>query len=385
MSRKCFRATACLLAVVMTYAPSMALAQSGPADEPSQVEGKPKIDLGFVTPKAAAALVLYPRHVLTSPQSEILPTEVITAAGKKYLGIDPLQIEQVIAIAEPPQAGPPSAAVVLRMAEPLGEGKILGPLWERTTEAQLDGKTYRRAAGPTDFSIFRPDDRTLIVANDELLRQIVANRSDPKEGPMSRILGRVAAPPDAMAILLVEPVRPLLAMPLAMVPVPPQFEDVKKIPNLLTSIGAKVNLTEEFTTSLTLKATDETAAEQLEQIFDKLLDAGKEAAMAEMAKKPTGDDPVEQAGQQYAKRMSERMLQALRPVRKGQTLTLATDPNGKNPQTVQVATIGVLVALLLPAVQAAREAARRVQSSNGLPPGTPGPGMPPAEPGTPSK
>jgi type II secretory pathway pseudopilin PulG len=77
-------------------------------------------------------------------------------------------------------------------------------------------------------------------------------------------------------------------------------------------------------------------------------------------------DPVEQAMGQYSKRMSEHMLQAVRPVRKGKTLTLATSTSGKNPQMVQVAVIGVLVALLLPAVQAAREAARRAASQNNM-------------------
>ena len=50
-------------------------------------------------------------------------------------------------------------------------------------------------------------------------------------------------------------------------------------------------------------------------------------------------------------------------MRKGETLTLATTGHGGN---AQVATIGILVALLLPAVQSAREAARRSQSTNNM-------------------
>jgi len=169
-----------------------------------------------------------------------------------------------------------------------------------------------------------------------------------------------------MAILLVGPIRPLIAGPLSMAPVPPPLADVKKIPDLLTSVGAKVNLTGNMAMSLTLKANDEAAAEQLEQIIDKLMDVARQQVLQESARQLASSDPVEQAMGRYSKRMSERMLQAIRPVRKGKTLTLATDTSGKNPQMVQMATIGILVALLLPAVQAAREAARRVASSNNL-------------------
>ncbi len=151
-----------------------------------------------------------------------------------------------------------------------------------------------------------------------------------------------------------------------MPPVPPQLDDVKKIPDLLTSVGAKVNLTGDMAMSLTLKAKDEAAAEQIEQIIDKLLDVARQRASQQSATQLASSDPVEQAMGQYSKRMSERMLQAIRPVRKGKTLTLANDGNGKNPQMVQMATIGILAALLLPAVQAAREAARRAAAANEL-------------------
>ena len=116
---------------------------------------------------------------------ELLPLEVFTAAGKKFLGFDPLEVEQIVAIAEAPQTlppqGPPRVAIVLRMAKPLEQEKVLPELWARTTEAQLDGKTYRKALEPMTPSIFRPDDRTLIVATDDMLREIWSNHANPQD------------------------------------------------------------------------------------------------------------------------------------------------------------------------------------------------------------
>ena len=181
----------------------------------------------------------------------------------------------------------------------------------------MDGKTYRKAAGPMDFSIFRPDDRTLMVAHDDLLRKMLANRAKPTEGKMTNVLKRIAEPPDALAVLLVEPIRPLIAGSLAMVPVPPPLADLKKVPDLLNSVGAKVNLTGNMAMSLTLRATDEEAAEQLQQIIDNGIAMGRQTMLAQMTARPAGDDPLEQAMVQYSKRASDRMMQSLRPCARG--------------------------------------------------------------------
>jgi prepilin-type processing-associated H-X9-DG protein len=117
--------------------------------------------------------------------------------------------------------------------------------------------------------------------------------------------------------------------------------------------------------SLSVRAASEQAAEDLAKIIDNVLATAKEMMLAEIAREESRNrDPVQHAMAQYSRRMGDRILKALRPVRKGDTLTLATQGPGQGQ--AQVATIGILVALLLPAVQAAREAARRSQSVNNM-------------------
>ncbi len=364
MFRRHRRAISWMLAVTMTFSPSVAYCQP-PAAVGQPPAAKPRVDLDYVTPKTVAAVVAYPRHVLTAPEMEMLPIEILTAAGLKELGIDPVQIEQVLVIAEPSPGGPPDALAVLHVAAPLPEGKVLGALWDSTVEDQLDGKTYRRGKTPMDVSILRADDRTLLVGTDAMLRKALSNHADPKEGKMSKILGGMKDPSDLTAIVLVEPLRPLIALPLAMTPLPPQLADVKKLPDLINSIGIKVNLSGEISASLAIRATDEAAAQQIEAIVDKVMETARQQAAAELAKQAQSSDPVDQAGAKYAQRMYDRMLPLFRPVRKGAVLTLATDFRN-NGKMVSVTTMGILVGLLLPAVQAAREAARRTQSMNNL-------------------
>jgi prepilin-type processing-associated H-X9-DG protein len=256
-------------------------------------------------------------------------------------------------IAEPPQAGPPGAAIVLRMASPLGPGAILGPLQQRTTEAELEGKTYRKGQSPMDPSIFLADDRTLIVGTDDLLRKILANRANPQEGAMSRMLGRVAAPPD------------LLAMPLAQIHIPPPLAGVEKAPELVNYVTATVNLRRDAGLSLTVKAEDEAAARQLEDLVDRLLKLARQTMAAELSKQAASSDPVEQAMAKYAERVSGQIFEVLRPVRKGDTLSLSTKGR-RNDQLAAASVIGILAALIVPAIAAAREAARRVASANNL-------------------
>jgi hypothetical protein len=58
------------------------------------------IDTTYVSPNAIAIVVLRPAQIMTAPMAELLPTEVATAAGLKYLGFDPSDVEEVSAFVD---------------------------------------------------------------------------------------------------------------------------------------------------------------------------------------------------------------------------------------------------------------------------------------------
>ena len=184
------RAALCWALVgAMALSPSMIYAQQLSLLTSARAKGADEPALSYVTPATTLFAVAHPRRVLTAPGMEMLPIEVISAAGKKELGIDPLDVERILAIVEAPALGrPPQMGVVVRFSKSYDASEILEPLVKRTVEAQLDGKPYRRGRGLMDFSIYMPNGRVLMIVHDDLLRRMLANQKSPTEGPMSRLL-----------------------------------------------------------------------------------------------------------------------------------------------------------------------------------------------------
>jgi hypothetical protein len=184
---------------------------------------------------------------------------------------------------------------------------------------------------------------------------------------MSRLLQHVGEPPDVFAVVLVEPLRPLLAGPLGQAPLPPNLADVKKIPELLSTIGLKANLTGSASLAIKLHANDAAAAGQLEQILDRLLaemarqavvvhgtlQVGGAAPNAPGATASTA--PATQAAAKNMKQTAQKILDLCRPVRKGADLTLVV----KGDKGSQLAAFATVMGVTLPAIAAARAAARK--------------------------
>lgn len=314
----------------------------------------------FIPSQAVAALVAYPKRALEAPGTELYPREVISAAGLQSLGLDPLDVEQLVAFVEAPsEPGPPPFGVVLRMAKPQDRQKLLPMLLEGATAATLqNGKPFLRAAQPFLPSVMLPNDRTIVIAPEATLEKMTAAAA--YDSPLLKLLR--AAPTDRQLLFIatLDPIRELIQGAVAATPpLPPPFERFKQLPDHVKSIELRANLTVGVEAELILRAADADSATQLGELLENGVAIGKEAFLAQIAARPT-NDPVEQATGRYAQRMAEHFAQMLQPQIDGTAVKIALKGD------TNVATSGVLVGLLLPAVQSAREAASRTSAANNL-------------------
>ncbi|MEM9659452.1 MAG: DUF1559 domain-containing protein, partial [Planctomycetota bacterium] len=158
---------------------------------------------------------------------------------------------------------------------------------------------------------------------------------------------------------------------------PAEARPLLRIPQLLKSVELTVNISNRSISQLVVHANSEEDAEQVETILDGMKELVLAAMQAELEKDNeaqrmlASDDPVEQAMGRYLMRLQGEMAASIRDFqisREEATFTLLQiDPEqaGVN-QTTYIAAIDILVALLLPAVQAAREAARRTTALNSM-------------------
>jgi hypothetical protein len=372
------RAICILLAMSMAASPSMnVLAQTGGAEQPAPAATQPaadaataKIDTKYVMPGTVALAVLRPAQIMKSPMSELLPTEVATAAGIKYLGMDPAQVEEVIGFIDMSNPTMPNYGVTFKFVEPLKNLALPQELRAHTQPDELNGRRYLKSQDPMAPSFYAPDKQTLLVAPDETIKKLIQSPAPAKPGPFFDRVHKVAGGNDLYIAVDLVALRPFIQMGLmqAQREMPPDALPFVEGVKLLAAAELTFNLSKPAPSSLLVHANDEAAAKEIEKLIADAMEKAREQMRADMAQQAASDDPVERAFAQYMERVSGRFAQPFLPKREGTTMVVFRVQPGTGPeqQLTTVAIVGILVALLLPAVQAAREAARRNQSMNNL-------------------
>ena len=312
-----------------------------------------KLNLKYIPNDAVAVLIARPRAALKLPSMEMMPREIFTAAGMQQLGIDPLDIESVMLVVGKLPLNPqqqPSLGVVVRLARDYAKENVVTQLIPRARQAGL-------TAGAM------PDARTIWLAQPGL-SDAMRTADGSGDGSLLKLLRETDASPHLQTVFSMDAAREYAdKMRAAMPQLPPPLDGFATIPDHLAAVRLQAQIGDPLAINIKLTGRDNDAAAELERLLNMGLMMGKQMALAKMTEElqKGPEDPIKQATAKYMQRMTESMFARFTPVRDGQDLSVNVQSGNDG-----MATTGILVALLLPAVQAAREAARRTQSSNNL-------------------
>jgi len=312
-----------------------------------------KLDLTFVPGDAVAVIVLQPQRLVNS---SLFPADLLALMGKDQLGFDLRDLAQATIVFGQPnaaQGGHPNFAFVLRFAKAMDTAALAAKMVPKGNDAQIEGKRARIGAGQDTLSCATVDGQTMLLAEEGGLHWALAAK--PAESPLRKLLAAADDSPEVQGIVAMEPLRPLLV--LATKQVPPQLSALSKLPNLINSLAVSAKLTPQngVLLNITAVAPNEQAAQEAEAEIKQLLTDGTTMFLAEV-NPPIAPGPSTVDFNSIAK----NVVDTLQPTHRGNRVEIHADLKSAP------AMVGTTVAILLPAVQAAREAADRTASANNL-------------------
>ncbi len=316
----------------------------------------------YVPDFAVAVMRSQPTRMLQAPGMEYMPIEVAQAWAKENFGVDLNSIVEVKVVVGVPMPGSePPYGVLIRLSDDFDPENISPDLLAQPGPQQVaDRDVY--VVGPQEAYLHAVDARTVIFSAPQMFEPMLDAKQG--RGPIAELMTQYPlGEQEGQWIVAVEPVRPLLAAQLENVAdkLPPELQGLTRVPELLDAIiyenkneGAKTAM------RLQLVCDDASAAEELSGIVERGIEFARVMAIGEMTRNIQGDGRMPDAQRAYVTRLVNYFAGLLQPVQENNRLVLDAEV------AVSMAHTGVLVALLLPAVQAAREAARRTQASNHL-------------------
>lgn len=292
---------------------------------------------------------------------KLIPWEVLSVTGKEALGFDPLLITQAwgaVSFADP---GQPGLGVRLQTSKEVDIADLNAQIFDEVRTSDKSPGTRVRSMYNGEMSVVQTKNEYLF-GTQSALRPIMAGKTTPH--PLAAALAK--DPGMIKVSVSISALRPLILqaidgnrqeLPAALA------ANMKELAETADYVSARIESDKLNRIYLHMGAKDAAALDKLSSSIQKLQAFGVDALeqlIREEVQNGNVNENLRVAWDKYCVRLRSLIEKASKPENKDGRLTIVFD------QTSAAPTAAVGIALLLPAVQAAREAARRMQSTNNL-------------------
>ncbi|MEM1228688.1 MAG: DUF1559 domain-containing protein [Planctomycetota bacterium] len=329
-----------------------------------QSDAKARFSAEHVPDTALAVAYVPVGKILRQPEVEWMPVEIFQAQVLEQVGVDIMHIDRAVIVAGVPGPMGPQLGIVIDLNQDYAISDLNPKLVDADNSIESDGNTIYPLSDLDGFVLNRVNARRFIIGLGGMLPQIIAaaeTDADAPRGPLPKLVQTLVERDGITAILTLQSIRPMISALLqqAEPQLPSQLRGLSQIADLSDAVMINMDFAlASGSMSLAILCVDDQSAKQLEALVVDMIAFGREVAVNEYSTKSEAQGPVAEATAAYVERISHRIAEMLTPTRQGRLVKLEMEGN--------FATVGVLTGLLLPAVQAGREAARRMQASNGL-------------------
>lgn len=321
-------------------------------------------DTKLIPSSAIAAVFLHPKAILEDPTMELMPRELLSALGKRELGIDPCEIESAMVLMDNvgDDQRPPGFSVTIRFSS---EQTLSDNILERTEKDELRGKPiYRTGSSEYEPVIYLPNDKTIVFGMESFIKKMLSAKNA-KSGLIELVNNSQGDKDHVNAFLNVEPIRGFLDDNLpAEDQIPLPFQSFRSLPDEIESASLRLSFANQESNFLKLNATDEEAGKKVMRTMEQALNMGRGMLMSTIANELSNQPDLMNALEAYDERAGDKIEEMLKPKLEGGTLTFKGGAD--QAQLSNVAVVGTLIGMLLPAVQQVRGASRRTVSMNNL-------------------
>lgn len=345
-----------LIRSMLIAAVTCCLLQSTPDGGALSIAQEQSID--FVPKEAFAAILVDPKSLKDIPGSEFFPHEIVTAFAKRDYGFDPSNIASAKLIFGLNESFPEQGPLVGAVIELKKNYEIADRFADEGPATEVDGTDIFFDKN-LQMHFVQGDRKTILLGSTEPF-VLMMSASKSSRNPFTKLLSNSKIESHAKIIVSVEKLKDFIDEIVTENPLPIPFAAVNRLHKQMSSIAIDLNIAGAgFEIKLEIVNNNDSDAKKVEKTIKQLLAMGKAAAIGSISMQiGNSEDPVDQATYAYVTRIADTLEGQLTPKREGKILTIEF----KN----EVATMGIMTGMLLPAVQSAREAARRTQAANDI-------------------